>query len=78
MTPLTIKTAKGGKPLDVQLQLDGYRGEKRTIGTDVNRELSFALVKDAPAPAATPAPARRKKAAAKPEDENLKLLPPEL
>ncbi|MCA1664756.1 MAG: hypothetical protein LC659_10880, partial [Myxococcales bacterium] len=36
---------KGSAPFEVQLDLDGYRAEKRTISADVNRELDVNLLK---------------------------------
>ncbi len=46
MTPVEMKLDKGAPPLDVQLNLDGYRSEKRTITSDLNRELDVNLLKD--------------------------------
>ena len=45
VTPVTMKLDKGSAPLEVQLELDGYRAEKRTILSDVNRELDVNLLK---------------------------------
>jgi len=45
VTPVTMKLDKGSPALDVQLSLDGYRAEKRTITSDVNRELDVNLLK---------------------------------
>ena len=79
VTPLTIQAPKGSPGFDVQVELTGYRAEKRTIATDVNRELSFALVKEAPVVADKPVARKKKAASDKPGDDlNLKLLPPEL
>ncbi|HWE30383.1 MAG TPA: serine/threonine-protein kinase, partial [Polyangia bacterium] len=83
VTPLTIQAPKGSPGFDVQVELAGYRAEKRTIGTDVNRELSFALVKEAPVVADKPVVHKKKATATGDKDKagddlNLKLLPPEL
>jgi hypothetical protein len=45
VTPVTMKLDKGSAPFEVQLELDGYRAEKRTITADVNRELDVNLLK---------------------------------
>ena len=45
VTPVTMTLDKGSPSLDVQLTLDGYRAEKRTITSDVNRELDVNLLK---------------------------------
>jgi eukaryotic-like serine/threonine-protein kinase len=85
MTPVTMKLDKGSASLEVQLNLDGYRSEKRMITTDLNREIDVNLLR-APAkrpikPAAKMAkpaetkpsetkPVEAKPAAAKPKEEN--------
>ena len=71
VTPVTMKLDKGSAPFEVQLELDGYRAEKRTITADVNREVDVNLLK-APssgkraAKAVTSKPAEAKPAEAKP------------
>ena len=45
VTPVTMKLDKGAPALDVQISLDGYRPEKRTLASDVNRELDVNLLK---------------------------------
>jgi tRNA A-37 threonylcarbamoyl transferase component Bud32 len=93
-TPVTIKLDKGSAPLEVQLNLDGYRSEKRTITTDLNRELDVNLLKAAgkhaaaakpvvtkPAAATKPAeskPAEAKPTEAKPADPDKELIPAQL
>jgi hypothetical protein len=57
VTPVTMKLDKGSAPLEVQLNLDGYRSEKRTITADLNRELDVNLLKAAGKRAATTKPA---------------------
>jgi serine/threonine-protein kinase len=65
VTPVTMKLEKGSPSLDVQLSLDGYRAEKRTLTSDVNREVDVNLLK-----AATPPPTKHagKAVAAKPSE----------
>ena len=45
VTPVTMKLDKGSAPFEVQLELEGYRAEKRTITADLNRELDVNLLK---------------------------------
>jgi tRNA A-37 threonylcarbamoyl transferase component Bud32 len=45
LTPVTMKLDKGSSPLEVQLNLDGYRSEKRTISADRDREIDVNLLK---------------------------------
>ena len=40
-----MKLDKGSPALDVQISLDGYRPEKRTLASDVDRELDVNLLK---------------------------------
>ena len=54
-TPIMMKLDKGSPALEVQLTLDGYRAEKRTLTADVNRELDVNLLKDRGKHAAKPA-----------------------
>ncbi|HEX6837623.1 MAG TPA: PEGA domain-containing protein, partial [Polyangia bacterium] len=61
VTPVTMKLTKGAPALDVELTLEGYRAERRTIASDVNRELDVNLLK-------APKHASRSAAAAKPTD----------
>jgi serine/threonine-protein kinase len=49
VTPVTMKLEKGSPSLDVELTLEGYRAEKRTLTSDVNREVDVNLLKAAPA-----------------------------
>ena len=74
-TPVTLKLDKGSPALEVQLNLDGYRTEKRTISSDVNREIDVNLLKapvkrvSKPSAAATATkPALTKPAEAKPAE----------
>jgi len=62
VTPVTMKLDKGSAPFEVQLELDGYRAEKRTITADVNRELDVNLLK------AASSSRRASKSVAKPGD----------
>ena len=66
VTPVTMKLDKGSPALDVQLSLDGYRPEKRTIVSDVNRELDVNLLKAPKAHAATKPVATKPAEATKP------------
>src|SRR5207302_10178753 len=68
VTPLTMKLDKGSPPLELQLNLDGYRSEKRTITADVNRELDVNLLKAASKRTAAARPATAKPAEAKPAE----------
>ncbi|MCU1282774.1 MAG: hypothetical protein JWM53_6320, partial [bacterium] len=61
---LTLKLDKGSPALELQLNLDGYRSEKRTIVSDLNREIDVNLLKAAGRRGALPKPA----AAARPGD----------
>ena len=73
VTPVTLRLDKGSPALEMQLDLDGYRSERRIITSELNRELDVNLVK-APArraPATTPLatvvkPAAPKAGAARP------------
>jgi len=49
VTPVTMKLEKGSPSLDVELTLEGYRAEKRTLTSDVNREVDVNLLKAPPA-----------------------------
>jgi hypothetical protein len=91
VTPVTMKLDKGSAPFEVQLELDGYRAEKRTITADVNRELDVNLLK-APSSSkraaksvgkpseAKPAEAKpaQAKPADKPADPDKELIPAQL
>ena len=80
VTPVTMKLDKGSPALEVQLSLDGYRSEKRTITSDVNRELDVNLLKErakrAKPAEARPAEARPKEQ--KPSDPDKDLIPAQL
>jgi eukaryotic-like serine/threonine-protein kinase len=92
VTPVTMKLDKGSAPLEVQLNLDGYRSEKRTLTADVNRELDVNLLKAAgkravakpakPVEAkpveAKPAEAKPVKKEEKPVDSDKELIPAQL
>jgi hypothetical protein len=85
VTPVTMKLDKGSPTLEVQLNLDGYRSETRTITTDLNREIDVNLLKAPPRRPIKPAAAKvskpaetkpseatpaTKPAEAKPKEEN--------
>jgi eukaryotic-like serine/threonine-protein kinase len=88
-TPLVLKLQKGSASFAVQLKLDGYRTEERTLTADVNREVDVNLLK---LPPVTPVASKRdrvKPVAAKPveskpaetkksPDEDKALIQPEL
>jgi eukaryotic-like serine/threonine-protein kinase len=76
VTPVTMKLEKGSPALEVQLSLDGYRTEKRTITADNNREIDVNLLKAPtrksgakPASVARPAEPAKEPAATKPKDD---------
>jgi hypothetical protein len=75
VTPVTMRLDKGSPNLEVQLDLEGYRSEKRTITSDLNREIDVNLLKapvkrvSRPSAAATATkPAAAKPAEAKPAE----------
>jgi hypothetical protein len=68
MTPVTMKLDKGSRALDVQLSLDGYRSEKRTLTADVNREVDVNLLKERSKHAGSKAAAVAKPGEAKPSE----------
>ena len=75
VTPVTMRLDKGSPNLEVQLDLEGYRSEKRTITSDLNREIDVNLLKapvkrvSKPSAAATATkPAVAKPAEAKPAE----------
>ncbi|HXU69871.1 MAG TPA: serine/threonine-protein kinase [Polyangia bacterium] len=68
MTPVTMKLDKGSRALDVQLSLEGYRSEKRTLTADVNREVDVNLLKERSKHAGNKAPAVAKPGEAKPAE----------
>jgi len=68
VTPVKMKLPKGSAPLDVELTLEGYRAEKRTITSDVNREVDVNLLKAPRHAKAVAKPADAKPAEVKPAD----------
>ena len=72
-TPVTLKLDKGSAPLEVELTLEGYRSEKRTLPSDLNREIDVNLLKasrhaTAKPASATPKPSETTASDAKPRE----------
>ncbi len=82
MTPAVFKLHKGDAPFDVQIKLDGFKSQIRTITADDSKSIEVTLVKDesAAVPVVTPPTTtpgkKKKKSEAAPGEDDMKTLAP--
>ncbi len=75
VTPVKMRLDKGSPALEVELNLEGYRSEKRTITSDLNRELDVNLLKEPTRHGARTATASRPAEAKPPGAKPLEVKP---